>query len=158
MDHTSTEAQVVLAERPRQRVRKLKLVAKDVGGSRLSDGEGHTPAACVRSRENLRFPQRDGIAMQVGKTRFVEEMRVEDRGVIQLNRPRPARVTARDAWCTRAADCVLWVVVVKSIDVRSEHQCLTRCELVVQPCVDERLSVVTRVVEATVSRQHEGSQ
>src|SRR6185436_12876467 len=39
MDHTSAKSQVVFAKRPRQGVRKLHLMAKDVGGSRLSDGE-----------------------------------------------------------------------------------------------------------------------
>src|SRR6266404_3077950 len=132
MNHTSTKAEVVPAKRPRQRVRELKLVTKDVGGPRLSNRERHTPAACVRGREDLSFPQRDGVAMQVGKTSLVEKMRIEDHCVIKLRRPCPPRIPSRDAWCARAAYCVLWVVVVEAIDVRSKHQRLVRREPVIQ--------------------------
>src|SRR5437867_4063244 len=47
MDETSAEAQVVPAARPRQRIRELRLVAKDIGYSRLADREGHRSGACV---------------------------------------------------------------------------------------------------------------
>src|SRR5262249_33557802 len=45
--HASAEPEVVFASRPRQRVRELRLMAEDVGGARLSDGERHGPAARV---------------------------------------------------------------------------------------------------------------
>src|SRR4051812_40271877 len=41
MNHASAEAQIVLADRPRERVAKLYLVAEDVGLARLADGERH---------------------------------------------------------------------------------------------------------------------
>src|SRR5258706_553781 len=60
--------------------------------------------------------------MKVGKTSLVEKMRVKDRRVIELSRPCPPSIPARDAWCARSANRVLRVVIVKPIDVRSEHK------------------------------------
>ena len=96
--------------------------------------------------------------MQVGKTSLVEEMRVENRRVIELSRPCPPSIAARDAWRARAANRVLRVVIVKPIDVRSEHQGLVRGELVIKPRIDERLSIVTFEVEMAIRRQHESRQ
>ena len=79
MDHAAAEAEVVLAVRPRQRVRELRLVTEEVGGSRLSDGERHRPGARVGGGEGLRFPERDRVAIQVGESRLVEKIRAEDR-------------------------------------------------------------------------------
>ena len=45
--------------------------------------------------------------MKVGTSRFIEEMRVEDRRVIELSRPCPPSIAARDAWRARAANRVL---------------------------------------------------
>ena len=87
MDYTSAETQVVYPTRPRERVRELKLTTKDVGGSRLADGERHSPASRVGGRKDLSFPERDRIAIQVGKLCLVEKTRVEDPRVIDLSRP-----------------------------------------------------------------------
>src|SRR5215470_9090611 len=111
----------------------------EVGGSRLSDGERHSPTpptACVGGRELLSFPERDRIAMQISESRFVKKVRVNDHRVINLTRHRPSRVPARDARRVRAADGVLWIVVVKPIYVETAHQRLPRRELVVQPSVE----------------------
>ena len=78
--------------------------------------------------------------------------------MIDLRRPGPPRVPARDARRVRAAHGVLRVVVVKPVDVHAQHQGLVRRELVVQPSVEERLAVVARVVEVAIRRQHEGRQ
>src|ERR1035437_5525928 len=99
MDQTYAEAEVVHAMRPRQRVGQLGLVTIEVGESRLSSGERHRPSACVAGREGLSFPARDRVAIQVGNSRLIEKIRVEDPRVIGLTRPCPPRVPARDAWC-----------------------------------------------------------
>ena len=75
MDHAAAEAEVVLAARPRQRVRELRLAAEEIGGARLADGERHRAGARVGGRERLRFPVRDRIAVQVGEARLVEQIR-----------------------------------------------------------------------------------
>src|SRR5215813_9106805 len=46
-DHTAAEAQVVFAERPRDRVGKLKLMTPEIGKAGLPDREGHRAAARV---------------------------------------------------------------------------------------------------------------
>ena len=75
MNHAAAEAEVVLAERPRQRVRKLHLMTLEIGGTRLSDRERHRAAARVGGRKILRLPERHRIAVQVSKSRFVEQVR-----------------------------------------------------------------------------------
>ena len=79
MGDAAAEAEVVLAARPRQRVRELRLVAEEVGRARLADGERHRAGARVGGREGLRLPERDRIAVQVGEARLVEEVRAQDR-------------------------------------------------------------------------------
>src|SRR5258705_7168491 len=96
--------------------------------------------------------------MQVGKSGLIKKTGAKDRSVIDLSCPRPPRVSACDAWCVRTANGVLRGVVEKSIDVHSKHQVLVRCELVVQPTVEEELTVVTCVIETSIPRQHEGRQ
>src|SRR5262245_66376450 len=130
----------------------------EVGGPRLSDGERHSPAACVGGREVLSFPERDRIAMQVSESRFVKKVRVNDHRVINLAGHGPSRVPSRDARRVRSADVVLWIVVVKPIYVETAHQRLPRRELVVQPPVEEKLAVMTCVVEAPARRQQKGRQ
>ena len=76
----------MLAARPRKRVRKLRLVTEDVGLARLSDGERHVSGACVGCGERLRFPERDGVAVQISDAGFVDEIRVDDRCQIRLRR------------------------------------------------------------------------
>src|SRR5262245_18523119 len=119
----------------------------EVGGPRLSDGElrSRPPTACVGGREVLSFPERDRIAMQVSESRFVKKVRVNDHRVINLAGHGPSSVPARDARRVRAADGVLGIVVVKPIYVETAHQRLPRCELVVQPPVEEKLAVMTGV-------------
>src|SRR5215510_13359993 len=118
-------------------------MAEDVGGARLSDGERHSPAARVSGREGFSFPERDRIAVQVGESRFVKKVRVNDHRVIYLARHRPSSVPARDARRIRAADRVLGIVVVKPIYVETAHQRLPRRELMVQPSVEDKLAVMT---------------
>src|SRR5262245_62848899 len=96
--------------------------------------------------------------MQVSESRFVKKIRVNDHRVINLTGHRSSRVPARDARRVRAADGVLGIVVVKPIYVETGHQGLPRRELVVQPPVEEKLAVMTRVIEAPVRRQQEGRQ
>ncbi len=140
----SANPQRVLAPRPRHRIRELDLVTEDIGGARLSDREGHSARPRVGSREVLRFPKSDRVAVQIGDPRFIEKSRAHHRGVIDLRRPRASRIPARHTGSVGAADRVLGVVVVEAIDVDPQHQVLTRRQLVVETRVEKGLTIVRR--------------
>jgi hypothetical protein len=63
-----------------------------------------------------------------------------------------AYIPARNAGCVCPANRRPEIVVVHSIDIHSKHQVLFRSELVIQSSVEEKLTIVTRIVEMTVSR------
>src|SRR4029453_19343612 len=88
MDDAAAEAQVVPAARPRQGVRELKLVAEQIRHPGLPDRERHVAAASVGRRELLRLPERDRIAIQIGESRLVQQVRADHRGVMGLRPPR----------------------------------------------------------------------
>ena len=113
------------------RVGKLQLTAVDVGRARLADRERHRTRPGVGRREFLRLPERDRVAMQIAEPRLVEQRRAEDRRVIELGGPRPARVAAGDGRGVRADDGVVGVGVKEVIVVARHHQGLGRRELVI---------------------------
>src|ERR1044071_10305753 len=102
VDYTTAKSDVVLSARPRQRIGELKLAAKDVRCTRLTDRERNRSASCISRGQILSFPQRHRIAIQVSKSSFVDHMRIEDHRVIHLSRPRTPSVSARDAGSTGA--------------------------------------------------------
>src|SRR6266436_8942484 len=117
MDYTATEAQVVFATRRGHRVRELQLMPPQVRGSRLSDGERHSPSTRVSGGQGLSFPAGDRVAIQVREARLVEKTRSDHPRVIDLRRPGTSRIPARDAGCAGAAHGVLGVIVEKPIDI-----------------------------------------
>src|SRR5262249_34314695 len=98
MYHASAKPEIVLTERPGQRIRELNLMTEYVRLSRLPDGERYGPAPRVSCRQDLRLPQRHRIAVQVSKSRFVQKMRAEDRCVIGLKGPRSPGIVPGDTW------------------------------------------------------------
>src|SRR5215212_404132 len=89
MDDAAAETQVVFAERPREGVRELHLVTPQIGSARLSNRERRgAGSARVSRRKRLRFPERHRIAVQVSESRFIKNVRIDDRSVIDLRGPR----------------------------------------------------------------------
>src|SRR5436190_2486145 len=133
---TAAQAKIVFAARPGQRVRELSLAAVDVGHARLPDCERDRSRASVRRRQRLGFPQGDWVAVEVSDPRFIEKVRAQHPRIAYVARHRTARVLAGDTWRACPGHGVVWIGVVKPIDVRSYHQGLARRDLVVQPAVE----------------------
>src|SRR5262245_14675037 len=85
-------------------------------------------------------------------------MRVEHDRVIGLKRPRTSRVVASNTRRVSATHGILWIVIIKPVNVRSEHQILVRSEFVVQAPVDQSLAIVACDVEMPIRRQHKRRQ
>src|SRR5262245_14322375 len=104
MHEAAAEAYVVDAAGPRKRVRHLHLMTEEISDARLPDREWHGTTPRVSRRKRSRFPQCDGVAIQIGCSRFVNELRVQDSRVIGLRGPRRTRIPSGDAWRIGAAD------------------------------------------------------
>src|SRR5439155_3669211 len=72
--------------------------------------------------------------------------------------PRLAMITASYARGVSPADCILRVVVKKSVEIEPPHQVLLRRQALVQPSVKDRLAVVAGVIQSTIRRQYKGRQ
>src|SRR5215510_7707190 len=96
--------------------------------------------------------------MEISISSLVEEMRVEDHCVICLKRPRTPRVISSNTRRVCAAHRILRIVVIEAINICSEHQVLVLSQLMIQPSIDQRLAVMTFVVELSIRRQYECRQ
>ena len=93
--------------------------------------------------------------MQIRESGFVQHLRADDGGVVHLKRPGSARVFASDTGRICAAYCVLWIVVVETIDVESKHQVLVLRQSVIDTPVEKKLTIVPCPVETAVGWQYE---
>ena len=131
-----------LCLRPRQRVRELRLPAEDVRVARFANRERRRSGPGVLRRRLHRLELRDRIAVEVLEARLVEHGGAQDRGLVDLRRP---RVTGELTTCARqrvAGDHVLRVRVVETIEVHARHDAVRRRELVVHASIEERLTVL----------------
>src|SRR5262249_51273144 len=71
---------------------------------------------------------------------------------------RTSRVVASNTRRVSATHGILWIVIIKPVNVRSEHQILVRSEFVVQAPVDQSLAIVACDVEMPIRRQHKRRQ
>src|SRR5205085_5160151 len=98
-------------------------------------------------------PTRDRISMQICKPRLIKKICLQRGRMVDLSCPCASRVPPRHAWRARTAHRVLWIVVIKPIEVYSEHQRLPGGELVVQASIEEPLAVMTGVGKIAIRRQ-----